>query len=71
MKRFPLAIISELGGQYGLDVFRLGGENASTASRRGFNGVAEPFGVCKEATPDFEVLVVDCAADGAGDEVDV
>jgi hypothetical protein len=71
MERLPLAIISELGGEYGLDVFWLGGEDTSTASGGSFNGVAVSFGMGKEAVPDFEVLVVDCAADGAGNEVNI
>jgi hypothetical protein len=71
MKRFPLAVVSELGSKYGLDVLWLGGEDASTASGGGFNRVAVSFGKGEPAVPDFEVLVVYCAADGTGDEVDI
>lgn len=71
MKWFPLAVVSELGSEYGFDVFRLGGEDTSTAGRGSFNSVAMSCGKSEEAVPDFEVLVVDCAADGTDDEVDI
>jgi hypothetical protein len=71
MKRVPLPIVSELGGKYGLDVFRLGSEDASTTSRGGFNGIPVSVGVGEEAFPDFKILVVYCSVDGSGDEVDI
>jgi len=71
MKRFPLTVVSELGSKYGLNVLWLGGEDASTASRGPFNGIAGPCGMREKSIPDFEIFVMDCAADGSGNEVDV
>jgi hypothetical protein len=71
MKRVSLAIVSELGGKYGLDIFRLGSEDASTTSGGSFNGISLSAGMGEEAFPDFKILVVDCSANGSGDEVDI
>jgi hypothetical protein len=71
VKWLPLAIVTELGSEYGLDILWLGSEDATTASGAGFNGIAASFGVSEEAVPDLEVLVVHCTIDGSGDEVDI
>jgi hypothetical protein len=71
VERLPLAVVSELSSKYGLDVLRLGSEDASTASRGAFNGIAGPCGMSEESVPDFKVFVVDCTVDGSGNEIDI
>jgi hypothetical protein len=71
MERLPFPVVGELSCEYGLDVLRLGGEDASTTSRSGFNGVAVSFMLGKKAVPDFEILMVDCAANGAGNKINI
>jgi len=71
VKRLSLAIIRELGGEYSFDVLRISGEDTSTTSWCAFDSITFSLWGGVEAVPDFEVLMVDGAADRFGDEVDI
>ena len=68
---FSLAVVGKLGCEDSFDVFWVGGEDYTTASRRGFHGVGHACGSLEETVPCFEVFVVNCSYDAAVDKVEI